>query len=219
MPSHVSLLFSVVLGVAVSASPVAAQTCRGGAPVGKDRPGWLRIQSNLRSDVTSASVEAGGAGEHVFGGGGLQWNSYDDPNGGTWQINGTYGYQVAARPDNRFMFCPIATVTYENASALFADGVHASAIESLGGVSVGIVTYATPVVQVVPTAALFIGASTIRLTFGEQSETDTAHFGLVQVGVGLIYRRSSITPLVSRTFGDASDTTISFVYGYSFGGR
>lgn len=205
--------------LACQASLAYGQTCLGSAPASRARPGWTSLHTSLRTDVSAFGGDVGGAGDSFFGGGGVQANTYDDPQGTTWQINGILGYQIAATPSRTFVFCPMSMISYENASPLFVEGVQARAVETTGGLSVGVIAYGTETLQVVPTGGFFLGSSTATVSAGSSSTSEKYNFVLAQFGVGFVYGRASLTPMVAKTFGDFHSTTFILRYGYSFGGK
>lgn len=197
-----------------------AQTCRGRVAVGNNARGMVELSSMFSKSTTGLSGGVGGGADTWFAGGGAGFSRLQDFDVSAWGVNFIAGGQVAADATRRVVICPLATVGYERASDILGTGINLSNITTNGGVAVGAIVSQTATVGVVPYAAFLISNSQTTLSDGVTSGSDQETFGILRVGVGLVFGKSSITPEIAVPIAqDGGETAFAITYAFSFARR
>jgi hypothetical protein len=217
-------ILTVALGAAVFvACPTSAraQLCRGSVRLDHDHAkGLVEAPITFSSQFSEISVNVGGGTDTSYGGGGFFLNRYKDIGLNTWGLQTEIGGQVAATPDRKLVLCPAARLSYENLNNFLDVGVNGRGLTFSGGVSVGFLAYDTPNVSVAPTLGFFYVDSSLHFSAGGQTADSSNTYGQLELGIGLLYGGSAITPAVIVPLGlDGASTAFQITYAWGFGGK
>lgn len=213
-------LFAIVLILFGGALPASAQLCLG---QGSFREAPLQVQGGIGFTEGAQAFGGGfgGGGRVFFGTGSLAYTNYDDLDAGSVSVGGTAGGEFRGGSQSRVYICPIGAVSFESGPDLFDGAVDTHSLTVGYGGSLGIVASETDTFAVIPTVGAGVRHVRATLSSGTLDETGTDTFGLVTLGVGLLFNRTiALTPTIGIPVGlDEGDPQFSIVLSVNFGRR
>jgi hypothetical protein len=212
----------MIVMVVVPSRSLDAQVCSGMAPFENGR---MQV-GGLAQFADGAQAYGGmlslGRPDYFFGSFGFGAVTYDDLDGASTTVSGAVGYQVGLGATQTLQLCPIASASLGfGPNDIMGSDVDASFRDFSFGVGLGGTLHGTPQFQVIPAGAVSFAHSTLKFDDGVDSESDSDTFGIVSLGVGLVFNRVfTLRPGMSLPFGlDESDPVWGIALGLSFGGQ
>lgn len=209
--------------VLCAASPSFSQTCLGRVSFGH-RPTSVSLGGAVSADAGAIGLGVAGGEARGFGGIDLTLVDFDAVGANAIGVSGGGAREarvgrIAVCPGGSagITFGPTATVNFGEREATHEEG---RVVRLAASVNIGAAVVDTPSIQVIPTGGMEIVYLNGTAALQDESASTTAEFGLLHVGVGLVFKRSiSITPTVSVPFAiDRRRSVFSIVAAFGFGG-
>ena len=208
---------SCVLFTLGVAAPASAQLCTG-QPSFSAGPVQITPSAAFAEGATEFGGSVAGGSERLFAGAGLFRSNYSDIEEGAFSLAGGVGANFVADRSNHVHVCPIARVSWQNGPN--SGDLDLRTLTYGAGGQVGFVATDTGRLAVVPTFGASVHNARVNVSFADLDETATETFGLVNVGVGLIFnQRMSLNPVLAFPVGleGSDDVQFSIAFSMNFG--
>ena len=161
----------------------SAQTCEGFADFA-GRPWQVGGSVTAGNGTPTGALNVAVGGHALFGGAEFDWIHFQDIDTSAPAVGGEFGVELPAA-SGRVFVCPIVSV-FRTFGPTF-DGVTFRDLQTALSGNVGVVMIKNATVAVIPTASLAAVLDHASATAGSESESDTSGFGVLALGVGLVF--------------------------------
>jgi hypothetical protein len=207
-----------------SGASLAAQTCRGLAPL---PAGHLQATGTGMLATSFRRMEAALAYDlpaRAFGEVGIGTTAVEAFEKSSLDLGASLGYQLDLGPAGQAQLCPLASTSLQlGPNNAFGSGVDRTTFSAGVGVAAGASFRLRPLLSLVPAIGIGVGHRTheARSSAGTQLLRISETYGFVQLQAGLVVNHNlTIRPGVQIPLGlDGSDAALGVTVGYHFGRR
>jgi hypothetical protein len=197
------------------------QTCRGAAPIDRQRPVALGGGFSKGDGLTSVPGTLVAGSDSAFGGVVVTHTAIDDTPLSSTLVGGEVGGQLPLAGGRTAMLCPIVGLGYQRGPTNIdvIPTFYFKSWQLLAGGSVGFIAAETGAMQFVPTAGLFVERNSVKATFDGKTEHLSDTVGRALLGVGVVFnRRLALVPRANVPLAaPGSDPSFSLVATLNFG--